>query len=534
MNKTIIININGIVFHIEEDAYEVLIKYMNEVKKHFGFSADSYEIVNDIENRLAEMFNEKLVESGKEVIVLSDVERVIAQMGKPADFDWGTEEQPEISSEQRTERKLYRDMDDRIIGGVCAGIGHYFDVEPRWIRLIAVLFFLFGGTGLGIYVIFWMVMPKALSRADKMAMKGETPNLQNFKKNFEEEMQSVKENLGKAQQEVQPFFNRLGRFVEQLFSHLGKFLGSTGKVILKIIGGFIVFIGFAILFALFVALLAILGIWNGEDVQVFPFTIVNPEFQFALYISIFIVVLIPLISLILFAVRVLFNRPALNRNISFALLITWILALSTGLYYGFKTGGEFKQEARFFQNVALKSYPVYYLDLNEEKYLSREDSVNLGLEPSRFKGRIIVNGEHDDMPDNFELSIEKSDTDLPALVMEYTANGKTFQKALESAKHIQYRFVQQDSSLHFDPSAYIKAGELWRNQRVKLTLKVPVNTRLIINSKLNRYLNNYNLYDCLPETEDLDNRMGEWLMSSDGLACKNDSLYQKNRLKRGL
>ena len=93
--------------------------------------------------------------------------------------------------------------------------------------------------------------------------------------------------------------------------------------------------------------------------------------------------------------------------------------------------------------------------------------------------------------------------------------------------------MQQDSSLRFDQSAYIKAGELWRNQSVKVTLKVPVNTRLIINAKMNRYLNNYNLYDCLPdEAEDRDSRMGEWLMSKDGLTCKNDSLYQKNRLKQ--
>ncbi|MEY5068896.1 MAG: hypothetical protein RLZ47_758, partial [Bacteroidota bacterium] len=91
MNKTIIININGIVFHIEEDAYEVLIQYMNEIKQHFGFSADSYEIVNDIENRLAEMFAERLATSGKEVIVLAEVQEVIAQMGKPSDFDLADE-----------------------------------------------------------------------------------------------------------------------------------------------------------------------------------------------------------------------------------------------------------------------------------------------------------------------------------------------------------------------------------------------------------------------------------------------------------
>lgn len=528
MNKTIIININGIVFHIEENAYEVLIKYMNEVKQHFGFSADSYEIVNDIENRLAEMFTEKLAESGKEVIVIGDVERVIAQMGKPSDFDTESETIEPENPQARGERKLFRDMEDRIVGGVCSGIGHYFNVEPRWVRLIAILSFLLFGTGFGIYVILWAVMPKAITRADKMAMKGEAANLHNFKKNFDVEVQAIKENLGKAQQEVQPFFHQLGRFIEQLFGHLGKFLQGTGKVLLKIAGAGIVFVGLVILFALFVALLALLGIWSGEDVQVFPFTIVNPEYQYVLYISAFIVVLIPLVSLILLAIRVLFNYPALNRNISFGLLITWLIALSTGLYYGFKTGGEFKQEARFTESVPLSPSSVYYLQLNEEKYLSHDDSLKYGVEAEKFRGRIIINGDDDNMPDNFELSIEKGDGKQAELLLEYRANGKTFQKALAAAKQVHYRFVQKDSVLQFDQAASITSGTLWRNQRVKVILRIPENTRLMINAKLNPYLNNYNVYDCLPN----DNRdaVGEWIMKTEGLTCKNDSLFKANQL----
>ena len=141
MNKTIIININGIVFHIEEDAYEVLISYMNQVKKHFGYSADSYEIVGDIENRLAEMFNELLIKENKQVIVLADVTTVTQQMGSPSDFELPEEESDENTV--RVDKRLFRDTEDRILGGVCAGIGHYFDLEARWIRLIFLLSFFF-------------------------------------------------------------------------------------------------------------------------------------------------------------------------------------------------------------------------------------------------------------------------------------------------------------------------------------------------------------------------------------------------------
>ncbi|MFM6975263.1 MAG: PspC domain-containing protein [Sphingobacteriaceae bacterium] len=533
MNKTIIININGIVFHIEEDAYEVLIKYMNEVKQHFGNSADSYEIVNDIENRLAEMFSEKLAELGKEVIVLADVAEVTAQMGKPSDFEQEEEEVYEPSAARRTERKLFRDTDDRIIGGVCAGIGHYFDVEPRWIRIFTLLFILLGGSGFFLYVVLWIVMPKASSRADKMAMKGEAPNLQNFKKSFEEEMQAVKQNIGKAQQDVQPFFQRLGRFIEQLFAHLGKFLGSSGKVLLKIIGGFIVLTGGLILFALLVGLLALLGVWNAAEVNYFPFNIVDPSNQYALYISAFLVILIPLISLIILAFRVLFNRPALNRNVSFGLLMIWLAALSTGIFYGFKTAGEFKEEARYTQTSALKASPVYYLELNEEKFLTKEDSLKYRINEHNFRGQVIINGENHELPDNFELNIESGEVKEPLLITQYMANGKSFEKALQLAKNIQYRYVQQDSVIRFDRDVHFAGGDLWRNQRVKVILRIPVNTRLIINHKLNRYLNDYYLNDCIPGNGD-DDLPSEWIMTKDGLTCKNDSLYKQKRLERGI
>src|SRR5690554_4458612 len=124
MNKTIIININGIIFHIEEAAYEVLQAYMVEVKKHFGYSADSQEIVGDIENRIAEMFSERLNEQ-KAVILMEDVREVCAQMGEVEDFEMGEEPAEDFNAEPsysyREDRSLCRDADDKVLGGVCSG-----------------------------------------------------------------------------------------------------------------------------------------------------------------------------------------------------------------------------------------------------------------------------------------------------------------------------------------------------------------------------------------------------------------------------
>src|ERR1700710_2090330 len=123
MNKTIIININGIVFHIEEDAYEILKSYMTDVKRHFMNSADSLEITTDIENRIAEMFTEILETDSKQVIVEQDVNSVIEQMGSVADFDYPDDDATASNnySYRNTEsRRLFRDPDDHLVGGVCS------------------------------------------------------------------------------------------------------------------------------------------------------------------------------------------------------------------------------------------------------------------------------------------------------------------------------------------------------------------------------------------------------------------------------
>ncbi len=150
MNKTIIININGIVFHIEEEAYEILKNYMTDVKRHFSNSADSLEITTDIENRIAEMFSELLVKENKQVIIEQDVNQVIEQMGTVADFEHAEGENNDQAANHiyNTEgRRLFRDPDDHLVGGVCAGIANYFDIDAVWIRLAFALFTPIGGSG---------------------------------------------------------------------------------------------------------------------------------------------------------------------------------------------------------------------------------------------------------------------------------------------------------------------------------------------------------------------------------------------------
>ena len=521
MNKTIIININGIVFHIEEDAYEVLRTYMTDVKRHFAYSADSDEIVTDIENRLAEMFNERLASENKQVIVLQDVKEVTARMGNVADFEIDDEAEPAYTFTDRykVEKKLLRDMDDRVIAGVCSGLGHYFDIEPRWMRLILLLLVVFGGTGIIIYLILWIVMPRAVTRADKMAMKGEPINIQNFKKNFDEEVEGLRHGFHRASNEAGPIIDRIGSAI-----------GTLLRVFIKIVGAIIIFVGAMTLFAMVVGLLAFLGVWQSTELNHFPFNIVNPEYKSVLSFSAFVLVFIPLVALILFAIRVLFNRNALSRTGSFAMLIIWLAGLGLTVYYGSKVAGQFTDEATFSQVTEIQPDSLYYLKLNPVKYLTKDDSLQYDIDRGSFESKIIINDQdHDfDMPRNVSLRIEKSEGGKAILNQEFSAKGPNFETALKSAQLTNYQFNQQDSLLQFDWNTRLHKNQLWRDQRVELTLRLPVNTRLMIDGKLNRYLEDHNLRDCQPENAS-DDSLTEWVMTEDGLRCKNDSLYRSNR-----
>src|SRR5690606_19697179 len=147
MKKTININIGNSIIHIEEDAYEILKKYLADIKQHFSKTADHQEIVSDIESRIVEMLVEILDSQQKKVVDSEDIQKVILQMGSVNDFELDEEEE-DIKPHYNKAKKIYRDTDRRIIAGVCSGLAYYFNVEVKWVRLgFVILSLLFIGFG---------------------------------------------------------------------------------------------------------------------------------------------------------------------------------------------------------------------------------------------------------------------------------------------------------------------------------------------------------------------------------------------------
>ncbi|HMR43415.1 MAG TPA: PspC domain-containing protein [Saprospiraceae bacterium] len=204
MNKVFNINLGSYPFTIDEDAFAHLEKYLKTIHQHFKQSEGYEEIVADIESRLAELFQENL--GSRKIVTLKDVKLAITIMGTPEEFgadpieEHGPEAEPrskkqthrEFSDNYRTGKRLFRNPDDEVIGGVCSGIAAYFGIQdPLWVRLFFVLVTISGGFGIPAYLILWAILPKAESASDRLSMRGEPINVSNIGKIIEEEIEHL-------------------------------------------------------------------------------------------------------------------------------------------------------------------------------------------------------------------------------------------------------------------------------------------------------------------------------------------------------
>jgi phage shock protein PspC (stress-responsive transcriptional regulator) len=194
MKITVSINLGGYSFNIDEDAYTELKRYLKNLEFHFAGEESSSEILSDIEARMSELLRTRL-SSYKQVINIEDVREVISIMGNPEDIS--DNEGPSRKEKFSTpgSHRMYRDPDKRIIGGVCSGIGAYWDLEPWVVRVIFAALALAGGLGILVYLILYVVLPEAKTTAQKIEMKGDPVNIHNITESVKKEFNTVRKNM---------------------------------------------------------------------------------------------------------------------------------------------------------------------------------------------------------------------------------------------------------------------------------------------------------------------------------------------------
>lgn len=183
MKKTFNINLNGQLFCIDDDAYNQLQAYIEKLEKYYLTEKDGQEIMADIESRIAELLRTSLQKSHREIVSLSDILQVIEIMGSP-EIIIEEDTQSSASPQQEIPKKLYRDADNRILGGVASGLSIYLGLDAVWLRLAFIVLSFFYGITILLYLILWIIVPKAITPKQKMEMQGKGFSVADIEKNI--------------------------------------------------------------------------------------------------------------------------------------------------------------------------------------------------------------------------------------------------------------------------------------------------------------------------------------------------------------
>lgn len=323
MEKVINITIGGMVFYVEEDAYEQLSSYLDSIKKHFSKDKDCDEIVADIEASIAEKFMSR--KKKESAISSNDVAKVIEQMGTLKDFKFELDEEPtdEEEEESAASRKLYRDPDDTIIAGVCSGLGAYFGIDTVVVRIIFFVSLFFGGLGLAVYIILWIIAPVAESTAQKLEMRGEKITLHEIEKSVKKEVARLKKKDFKGAQ------SKALNFVNKFFKVLGQIAWAILKAARVILGVFFLLAGVAGIFFISFAVSWQLSGANFpySTISINDFVALDGTLYLMFLLSIYLIGLIPLILIFSLGCSILKKRSILNSVAVVILFVIWFSAM---------------------------------------------------------------------------------------------------------------------------------------------------------------------------------------------------------------
>ena len=340
MKKTLTVNLGGTVFHIDDDAYRLLDNYLANLKHYFRKQEGAEEIVNDIEIRIAELFAEK-VSAGKQVITLADVEEIIARVGKPEDFGVSDDESEPRKKEQAasagqgytrtaTTRRLFRDPDNKLLGGVAAGLAAYFGWDITLVRiLIIILVFVPYCPMIILYIIGWIVIPEARTAAEKLSMRGEAVTIENIGKTVTDGFERVADGVNNYMNSGKPrtFLQKIG----DVFVSIAAVLFKIFLVALVILCCPVLFVLAVVLVVLVFAAIAVVVSGGAllyemlPAIDWMPVASVSPMMTLLGTIAGVALIGIPLGAFLYTILRQLFHWSPMGTGLKWSLLILWIL-----------------------------------------------------------------------------------------------------------------------------------------------------------------------------------------------------------------
>ncbi len=522
MNKVINININGMIFHIDEEAFVVLDRYLESLKQHFRNNEGGGEILADIEARIAEMLTE-MIKDRSEAVSMANVQQVIVTMGKPEDMDdadSGSKSKSYNWSDSynfNPGKRMYRDPDNKIIGGVCSGMSEYLGIDPVWIRLLFVAVFFGFGTGLLIYIVLWIIIPKATTPSEKLEMRGERVNISNIEKTVTENLDALKQRIDKefSKFDKKDFGSKANNFFHGLFEGLEGGLRGLFHAFAWLFSAIFILISAGVIIALLSVVFGLTGI-VGFAVPVFFLDFFHDAHTASIvFILILVLIGLPFLWLMFRSLRYMSGYRGRHRN-GFLSFI-WVLVFVALLVLVFGNSSGFRSSYSYSTTDVLKKPAHDTLYLNANGYASeiKEFHGNGWMDLSRLWGR-IQNSNDTSRVGLVSLNITRSDDHNIRLEKSYKSRGKSVRDAMTLSESIKYNYTQADSLLLFNEAFRIPKDDKWHGQNVRLDLQIPEGTVIRMRRNMGDII--YDI-DNVQDMDDDEMPSHIWMMKQDGLTC---------------
>ncbi len=494
MEKTIKINLGGVLFHIEEEAYRMLRDYLQSIDHKFRNVPGGNEIIEDIESRIAEIFQSQKDLAG--IVTKENVETMISIVGTPEEFDqYGEKDSGYVHSYH--EKRMYRNPDDMIIGGVCGGIGAYLNTDPVWFRLIFIIFTPVFLIGLFVYLALWIALPLAITDSRKRELHGN--------------------NLYKSGDYVSggtpgyTYSTKVGSAFNEVFRAIGKVLFVIVRIILIIIGVTFVLSGFTALFSFIIIFVfkypgsfAIdAGEFNLAYLPDFLNYIVTPTMVPLMTILIVLVVAIPLLAMIYGGIRLIFWFRVRDGYIWLVGLIVWVLCVTALSIISFNEGISYAERGEITSLEYLGPTPdtLYIVagekisDLNADNYY-----------------RIYIDDKKDLVYIRSRLDIYPSDNNSTSVEIERESSGTSRLDAENNAKRLKYDINISGDTFSLDEFFMIPPDSKWSFDQVGVDVYIPVGTIICMDKTVERMYHSHYYHGYSTDSE---NRF--WRMTEDGL-----------------
>ncbi|MBJ6367651.1 PspC domain-containing protein [Snuella sedimenti] len=502
MNKTVNINLAGLFFHIDEDAYLKLQRYLEAIKRSFTDSQGRSEIIADIEARIAELFNER-IQNNKQVIRIKEVDEIISIMGQPEDYlvddeIFEDEPQPSYKSKLKASKKLFRDTDNSYIGGVSSGLGHYFGIDAIWIRLAWIILILGAGTGILLYILLWILVPEAKTTAEKLMMTGDPVNISNIEKKIKDGFENVSEtvtdvaknvsdSVGTAAKNVSDSvskatknvdFKKQGNSIKSssktFFDAIGDIFMFFFKIFAKFIGIFLIIIGASTLIALIVAMISVGvgGIIPGLDLV----DIVNagntPVWLVSLLV--FFAIGIPFFFIFYLGLKILVNNlKSIGSIAKFTLLGVWLISIIGLIIVGIRQASEHAYDESVIDK---KELAITAQDTLKIKMLGNDLFRKKIGHSSSFKLAHNIDGQKTIYSSDITVIVKSTSDSLASLSIEKSADGRSYEKARERAQNINYNYELKNGTLFLDSYFTTDPKNKFNDQEMVLVLYLPEGT----------------------------------------------------------